>query len=73
MSVLIDKLVSDNRNGGSIENTDGLSTINFHGRPGWVIAKPIPYFNIFVFISRLHDAWRVLSGRSFAVHYFKDR
>ncbi len=38
--------------------------------PGrWFVAKPISLFSLRY---RLRDAWRVLRGKAFAVHYARD-
>ena len=35
-------------------------------------AKPLNYTTFFTFGRRIKDAWRVLTGKSFAVHFKKD-
>jgi len=43
---------------------------NFNGM--WFISKPVLGFGIFKFRRRLKVAWRVLTGKSFAVHFKED-
>lgn len=62
MSVLIDKLVED-----SIGNDESFDNKT------WYIAKPMSSsFSIKKLWERLKDAWRVITGKSIAVHYKKD-
>lgn len=71
MSILIDKLVDENKNKAvqkSIETEldSGLkSTV-------WVISKPIPRKTLRTLWGNIKDSFRVLIGASFAVHYYED-
>ena len=38
----------------------------------WYIAKPLPFYGINEIFNRIKDAGRVISGKSFAVHYKED-
>ena len=38
----------------------------------WYIAKSMVFVSFREFISRFGDAWRVITGKSFAVHYKVD-
>ena len=58
MSVLIDKLISEDRLN---ENQS-----EFEGK--WFVAKPMPYYALLNF-RRFIDAWRIIIGKSHAYHY----
>ena len=65
MSILIDKLLSDKK--------DYQTTNNGELNGGWFIAKPLsPSLFCKEIIRRLKDAYRIITGRSFAVHYRED-
>lgn len=38
----------------------------------WYASKPLEYFTFPLLWSRMKDCWRILRGRSFAVHYKVD-
>jgi len=63
MSILIDKLIDNNTTGprAGINNENGTSS--------WVIAKNIELFNLW---GRIKDAWRILTGKSRAYHFYED-
>lgn len=59
MSTLIDDLID-------------LRTCNQEFNGAWYIAKPYEFFGFTAFIRRLKDAWRVLTGKSRAYHFYED-
>ena len=62
MSILIDEVTVLTRN----QNTYK------HKNLKWYIAKPIPFNSIKNRIKSIKDAYRVIIGKSFAVHYKVD-
>ena len=61
MSELIDNLInSDMKN----QNQE------FDGK--WYMAKPYDFIGFRGFLYRLEDAWRVLTGKSRAYHFYED-
>lgn len=66
MSKLIDKFVIDNYNGNKIETKCRRISDN---KIFWALAKPLNKNSI---LNRLNDAWRIITNKSFAVHYFED-
>ena len=62
MSILIDSLKN------MFDETHCVKD-NRTGREIHVVAKPIPYFSL---VHRIKDAFRVLTGKSIAVHYYTD-
>jgi hypothetical protein len=61
MSILIDELLKD-------ECNPTLTQIDSK----FYVAKPIPFYSIYTFIDRIKDGFRVMVGKSFAVHYKED-
>ena len=59
MSDLIDDLVK-------------LRTCNQEFNGQWYIAKPCEFFGFSTIIKRIRDAWRVLTGKSRAYHFYED-
>ena len=64
MSVLIDKVVETLSEGP--QNRE-------QGKDGnWYFAKSLPYYSWKHTLMRVKDVWRVLVGKSIAVHYKRD-
>lgn len=59
MSILIDELVK-------------LTNCNKQYFEGWYVAKPYESTGFLAFLRRARDAWRVLTGRSRAYHFYQD-
>jgi len=55
-----------------IDNLIDLRTCNQEFNGAWYIAKPYEFFGFATFIRRLKDAWRVLTGKSRAYHFYED-
>ena len=66
MSKLIDAFVIDNYNGVKTENK--CKRISDE-KIIWVLAKPLNKTSL---KNRFKDAWRIITNKSFAVHYFED-
>ena len=66
MSILIDNLIYSNN-----ENK-AMQCVELNGVNIWVIAKPYTYFTVQEFLRRIKDCFRILTFKSFAVHYFSD-
>jgi len=65
MSILIDKLLSDKKDYPTTNNGE------LNGR--WFIAKPLgPSLYTKEIKNRFKDAYRIIIGKSFAVHYRED-
>jgi hypothetical protein len=62
MSILIEDL---------IEQSKGVKTYSKDCNK-WYIAKYLPLYGFFGFVSRLRDAYRVLIDKSRAYHYKED-
>lgn len=62
MSILIDELVKESYNG-IAEQAKDLK---------WYLAKPLPFYSIKAKLKRVLDGFRVMNGKSFAVHYKVD-
>jgi hypothetical protein len=62
MSILIDKLIKDN-DGSIMTSCDDNK---------WYIAKPVSFYSLKTKINRFKDAFKVISGKAFAVHYKQD-
>lgn len=66
MSKSIDKFVIDNYHGAKTETKCRRIS---DGQIVWVLTKPC---NKPTLKARLKDAWRIITHKSFAVHYFED-
>ena len=55
-----------------IDNLIDLRTCNQEFNGARYIAKPYEFFGFATFIRRLKDAWRVLTGKSRAYHFYED-
>jgi hypothetical protein len=62
MSVLIDKLLKE---------VDASTTAQAKDLK-WYLAKPIPSYSLKSKLKMIKDGLRVMSGKSFAVHYKQD-
>ena len=62
MSILIDKLIQENKNNSNYVKFGDI----------WYIAKPLEAKTLCVFAKRIKDAFRVLIGKSKAYHYKED-
>lgn len=60
MSILIDKFIEISKN----------RAVEIDKK--WYIAKPISYFSYIELPGKIKDAYRVLVGKSIAVHYKED-
>ena len=69
MSILIDEFITKTKESNI---TEGIDLVDGAGTK-WYIAKPLSKSltpkDIWL---RIQDAWRVITGKSFAVHYMKD-
>ena len=67
MSKLLDSIISN-------ESTNAVySKFNLGDRKIWMIAKPLsPSFSFRKYYMRIKDCIRILTGKSFAYHYFED-
>ncbi len=61
MSILLDKLLKE----ADTSNTTQAKDLK------WYIAKPLPY-SLKTKLKRIKDGFRVINGKSFAVHYKDD-
>ncbi len=62
MSILLDKLIKE---------TDASTTTQ--GKDlRWYITKPQPFYSLKTKLQRMKDGFRVMNGKSFAVHYKED-
>ena len=62
MSILIDKLLKEANTNVTAQAKDLK----------WYIAKPIPFKSLKTTLKRISDGFRVMNGKSFAVHYKED-
>lgn len=62
MSILIDKLLKETDNSVTSQAKDLK----------WYIAKPISFKSLRTTLKRISDGFRVMNGKSFAVHYKQD-
>jgi len=62
MSRLIDELIKETDNGITAQAKDLK----------WYFAKPLPFYSIKTKLKRILDGFRVMNGKSFAVHYKVD-
>ena len=62
MSILLDKLLKEMDTSNMAQSNDLK----------WYIAKPIPFYSLKTKIQRIKDGFRVMIGKSFAVHYKED-
>ena len=62
MSILIDKLLKEANTNVTAQAKDLK----------WYLAKPIPFKSLKTTLKRIVDGFRVLNGKSFAVHYKED-
>jgi hypothetical protein len=62
MSILLDKLLKE----------ADVSTTAQEKNLKWYIAKPLPFYSLKTKLKRIKDGLRVVSGKSFAVHYKED-
>lgn len=62
MSILLDKLLKE----ADTSTTTQVKDLK------WYIAKPLPFYSLKTKIQRIKDGLRVVSGKSFAVHYKED-
>ncbi len=67
MSKLIDKLIKEHKEHPTTEYDDGKGY-----SIGWYLAKPLPFYSIGSYLSRVKDAYRVLIDKSRAYHYKED-
>ena len=62
MSILIDRLLKETN-----------SSITGQAKDlKWYLAKPIPFKSLKTTLKRIGDGFRVINGKSFAVHYKQD-
>lgn len=59
MSTLIDDLLE-------------LKNCNQEFEGKWYIAKPFEFYGFLTFLNRIRDAYRVLTGKSRAYHFYED-
>jgi len=62
MSILIDKLYKEADNS-NLSQAKDLK---------WYLAKPTPFKSLKITLKRIGDGFRVINGKSFAVHYKQD-
>ena len=62
MSILIDNLLKKENTFSSFKRVDSM----------FYMAKPIPFYSYKTVLNRIKDGFRVMTGRSFAVHYKED-
>mgnify|MGYP003151943147 CR=1 FL=1 len=62
MSILIDKLLKET------DTSITSQAKNFK----WYIAKPRPFKSLKTTLKRIGDGFKVMNGKSFAVHYKQD-
>jgi hypothetical protein len=62
MSILIDKFYKEADNS-NLSQAKDLK---------WYLAKPIPFKSLKTTLKRIGDGFRVINGKSFAVHYKQD-
>lgn len=62
MSILIDKLLKEANTNVTAQAKDLK----------WYLAKPIPFKSLKTTLKRIGDGFRVINGKSFAVHYKQD-
>jgi len=62
MSILIDKLLRIENTFASYMRVDSI----------FYMAKPIPFYSYKTTLNRIKDGFRVMTGKSFAVHYKED-
>jgi hypothetical protein len=62
MSILIDKFYKEADNSNLSQSKDLK----------WYLAKPIPFKSLKTTLKRIGDGFRVINGKSFAVHYKQD-
>lgn len=69
MSILIDEFITKTKESNI---TEGINLGDGAGTK-WYIAKPLqPSLTPKKLLERIQDAWRIITGRSFAVHYMRD-
>lgn len=70
MSILLDKLIFINT---ETETKELVDDKKYSSNTFWVYTKPLSLsFSIQLLWSRFKDAWRILSGKAIAVHYWED-
>ena len=62
MSILLDELLKE----------ADASTTSQGKYVKWYIAKPLPFYSLKTRFQRIKDGFRVMNGKSFAVHYKED-
>lgn len=62
MSILIDEMIEGEMNGAQTQHIDGR----------WYVSKGLRLFTYKTIFRRIKDAYRVLVGKSIAVHYKED-
>ena len=62
MSILIDKLLKEANTNITAQAKDLK----------WYLAKPVPFKSLKTTLKRIKDGFRVINGKSFAVHYKVD-
>ncbi len=62
MSILLDKLLKE---------ADTSTTAQAKDLK-WYISKPLPFYSLTTKLQRIKDGFRVMNGKSFAVHYKED-
>ena len=69
MSKIIDEYILKEKES---QITEGIDMCDGAGTK-WYIAKPLqPSLTPKKLLERIQDAWRIITGRSFAVHYMRD-
>jgi hypothetical protein len=62
MSILLDKLIKEVDTSVTVQAKDLK----------WYLTKPIPFKSLKTTLNRLKDGFKVINGKSFAVHFKQD-